>query len=153
MIKIQHSKSIKNLDMKQDRVAHVEYDGIQMLGVFDGHSGSIVAQYLSNNLFSQIYEDLRKLDDLNDTENVKNIIYKSCITVDNVISQTCGGAGSTCSAVIVIDKKLYIINSGDSKVLVNHNDIIKFITSDHDYDTLSSEKNLLNNIYRINAHV
>ncbi len=105
---------------------------INIYGVFDGHGGSLVAEYLKENFVNFFFKYLlsstfKKLD-INDI--IGDFLF-SDINYELEQQNIGFSMGSTANIVFIIDKKIYFTNVGDSRsVLFDNNDKIIFATTD-----------------------
>ncbi|AEC09016.1 putative protein phosphatase 2C 28 [Arabidopsis thaliana] len=110
----------------------VKGHNLGLYAIFDGHSGSDVADYLQNHLFDNI------LSQPDFWRNPKKAIKRAYKSTDDYILQNVVGprGGSTAVTAIVIDgKKIVVANVGDSRaILCRESDVVKQITVDHEPD-------------------
>eukprot|EP00826_Nyctotherus_ovalis_P012443 TRINITY_DN1328_c0_g1_i18.p1 TRINITY_DN1328_c0_g1~~TRINITY_DN1328_c0_g1_i18.p1 ORF type:complete len:319 (-),score=60.68 TRINITY_DN1328_c0_g1_i18:117-1073(-) len=123
----------------EDRVTIVypvqELKGVKgaYFGVYDGHGGSWCANYLRDNLHKLIFADSAFPTDIkkalkNGFEKAEREILRQVVSVKKVEK-----AGSCAAVVMVVDKKIYIANLGDSRVVCSkdHGNVMPIRTKDH----------------------
>lgn len=83
-------------------------------GIFDGHRGTSVANYLSQNLMNNIFE---KQTSLIKHGEVTTAVRQGFIATDQAISKKgqVAGMGSTANVVIINYDRIYCANTGDSR--------------------------------------
>lgn len=84
------------------------------LGVYDGHGGSQVSQYLADNLHHRVVEHLGKEKDVSKAIEAIKFAYKSC----EQNSEKFPSVGSTAVAGLLLDNQLLIANVGDSRAVI-----------------------------------
>eukprot|EP00062_Callorhinchus_milii_P026449 gi/632988566/ref/XP_007883183.1/ PREDICTED: protein phosphatase 1A-like [Callorhinchus milii] len=105
--------------------------------VFDGHAGSKVAHYCSENLLGYITGNEDFGGDRGRTmDHVKNGIRTGFLEIDSrmhSLSRFYGWdrSGSTAVAVMVSPHHLYFVNCGDSRAVLSRNSSVCFYTEDH----------------------
>ena len=120
--------------------SNVEYNPINLFGVFDGHGGARVSKYLKNNLpdffliklKSNIYKN--KKDFINYVNEIYNFLQNNLKMKHPKADEYCGS--TACVAVNCLDEKnknvLWLINVGDSRaVLCNKSGEAVQLTVDH----------------------
>lgn len=119
---------------------NIEYNPINLFGVFDGHGGSRVSKYLKSNLpdffliklKNNIYKN--KKDFINYVNEIYNFLQNNLKMKHPKAAEYCGS--TACVAVNCIDEKnkdvLWLINVGDSRaVLCNKSGEAVQLTVDH----------------------
>lgn len=131
----------------EDTHVYASYQDIKLYAVFDGHGGHQVSNLLSKLLPTYIFRNLQ--DSKNKT--VKQAIIRSFLEVDTVLFKLpeVKEAGSTAIVAILIGRKLYIANLGDSRALLFNNRGLVFSTADHKPESPSESKR----IYELGGHV
>ena len=104
-------------------------------GVFDGHGGAEVSDYLQQNLPKELYKFFRRHRGLHEQDVVQllmavvyNMDRKLCTNWDSEIYES---AGSTGAFVLRIRDVAYVVNVGDSRTLVLEDGKLIFNTTDH----------------------
>ena len=107
-------------------------------GIYDGHGGSKCADYLRDCLHKLIFNDE------NYPENVKESIKNGFLKAENEFLNNYAidkednmnildHSGSCAVVILIVDKKIYIANVGDSRAIlsVNHGGEYIIVTEDH----------------------
>ena len=128
---------------QEDRYILFENDEFVYSGIFDGHGGYLISEYLKQNFHKQIYdiitiykEGVKKHHFKNSTDIIqfKTLIEDIYIETDNILKQIQSSKDIGSTAIIYIFLKKYrdniIINLGDSR-LINYSDKKVYITKDH----------------------
>lgn len=100
-------------DYNEDRLDYIEYPNEIIFGLFDGHGGDFVSEYLKMNILKDFRECLCK----NDINHLVNSTQKTLLKKYSNESGECG------STLLVIrlkknKKQLQVINLGDSKAML-----------------------------------
>lgn len=97
---------------------------VQIFGLFDGHGGDQLSNFLSENLSYVILDNMEKVDISTKPQREKNIplvLSKSFTNVQRYIHkhflEKFRFQGSTALIVLKIDKELYTANVGDSRAI------------------------------------
>lgn len=103
--------------------------------VFDGHAGSMVAQYCSRNLLDHILKTGGVKPEDN-PEQVKEGIREGFLAIDLHMHKLSRQddwehSGSTAAAVMLSPQRVYFINCGDSRTLLCRDGQVIFYTEDH----------------------
>lgn len=113
-------------------------DTIQMYGVYDGHGGKLVPEYLVENLstkFADAFVDVNFADE----EQIKKIIEEVFIQVDETIDKDTR-SGATCTVAFRNGNKLYVANVGDSRAIIFDSEgKVLLETPDHDGNNKSEQ--------------
>ncbi|XP_035239977.1 protein phosphatase, Mg2+/Mn2+ dependent, 1Na (putative) [Anguilla anguilla] len=112
-----------------------ELAGWSYFAVFDGHAGSMVAQYCSHNLLDHILAT-GAVKAQEDQEEVKEGIREGFLRIDkhmHGLARRDGWdrSGSTAAAVLVSPARVYFVNCGDSRTLLCRDGRVGFYTEDH----------------------
>eukprot|EP01130_Rhizamoeba_saxonica_P002323 TRINITY_DN1214_c0_g1_i2.p1 TRINITY_DN1214_c0_g1~~TRINITY_DN1214_c0_g1_i2.p1 ORF type:complete len:339 (-),score=71.79 TRINITY_DN1214_c0_g1_i2:1107-1994(-) len=115
-----------------------------VMGVFDGHQGSRCSEFLSENFhigMDQVFRDLTEENnhqwELNDNIIIERIEHKFHEIDANFLDLARENDipdGSTCCSAIVRGRKLYILNTGDSRAVICQGDEAILLTTDHHPD-------------------
>lgn len=124
-------------------------EDIQMYGIYDGHSGEKIADYLRDNLPERLTVALLNID-FDDEQVMKKIITSVFIEFDTEIYQERLKlqlrGGSTANVVLRKGNKMYIANIADSRAIIFNSDgQVVLETVDHDGDN-QNEINRINNL-------
>jgi serine/threonine protein phosphatase PrpC len=100
-------------DYNEDRLDYIDYPNEVIFGLFDGHGGDFVSEYLKVNTLKEFRECLCK----NDINHLVNSTQKTLLKKYSNESGECG------STLLVIrlkknKKQLEVINLGDSKAML-----------------------------------
>lgn len=99
------------------KLTKVDGQPVNLFGVFDGHGGNLAAEYLKDNLFQNL---MKQPDFLTDT---KLAISRTFLETDGDILETISSSfrddGSTALAAVLIGKRLYVANVGDSRAVAS----------------------------------
>lgn len=116
-----------------DKIKNDEYIFIVADGM-GGHRAGDVASKLGTQTFFKHYKDLRKKN----TE-ITDAMNRSMMKANNAILDKATedpmkkGMGTTFSAMIVADKKAYIVHVGDSRIYLVRDDRLFQLTTDHTF--------------------
>ncbi len=131
IIQNNYVKSIIGRSGEDRHITAILNEFIQMYGVFDGHAGKEVSDYLVNNLpqaFAQFLLNVNFSDEI----TVKNAITNAYIDLDKKMFEQKMKAGSTAVVALYLSGILYLVNLGDSRaVLFTNNGKILLETQDH----------------------
>jgi serine/threonine protein phosphatase PrpC len=118
----------------------IEYNSLNLFGVFDGHGGSIVSKYLKMNLpdffliktKKNIYKSKKNFIEY--INEVYNFLQHNLITKHPKAVEYCGSTACVVLHYLDINNKhvLWLINVGDSRaVLCNRKNKAVALTNDH----------------------
>lgn len=103
-------------DFYEARIDGVDGEIVGLFGVFDGHGGARAAQYVKQNLFSNLIKHPKFLSD------TKSAIVDAYSQTDSEFlkSENNHGhdAGSTASTAILVGNRLLVANVGDSRAVI-----------------------------------
>ena len=120
-------------------------------GLFDGHSGKEVGVFLMQNLHKIISQELKNNNDINNSENMKQIVSNSFEKIDKEINSKNfkNETGSTGTVLLLYKdanspsgKSLLCANVGDSKAYLITKTEMKLITKDHKCNDLNEVKRI-----------
>lgn len=100
-------------------------------GVYDGHGGTLCADFLRDNLHKYI------INDSNFPENPQKAILNGFVTAEEVFLNYClannSTSGSCAIVIIIIEKKCFVANVGDSRAIMsgNHGEKLFILSRDH----------------------
>lgn len=131
----------KKRSENQDRVrAEFLGDNISCAAVCDGMggaaSGGVASQVAIDAFFKRVEENFRA--DMNDN-SIRNLLLNAVHYANTLVYEKSredidkNGMGTTCAAALVIGKKIYIVNVGDSRAYVMNKNGIRQVTTDHTY--------------------
>lgn len=115
-------ETIGNRPTMEDRIFLCKSGGVEIYGVFDGHTGDRCSSFLSKNLPRRLLE----IDNLCE-DSIKEVFDAA----NESFKKTHQMGGSTCCLVIIENNKCYICNTGDSRAMVVRNFEIIYKTVDH----------------------
>lgn len=97
--------------------AQIDQRRIMIYGVFDGHGGSDISEYLVNHLPETLIQEFTTIkNNLDDPSIVKEAIKQAYLNLDQKIYQELDtNAGSTAIVFIQIGNRGYLVNLGDSR--------------------------------------
>jgi len=107
------------------------------IGVYDGHSTTLIAEELAKKLHIYVFDLLKKYNDL--TYAIKEaftFIEKESLDMLQVNNQI---GGSTAICAIIRDKKVTVANVGDSRATIFRNGSIISLSAIHDYTNKDEE--------------
>lgn len=96
--------------------------------VYDGHGGASASQYVAKNLHVNLKQDMQKMLNTYEedctTEQLDALVHdvlKSCFqrTDDAIIHTDTGKPGSTATTVMILGRRMYIANVGDSRTIMS----------------------------------
>ena len=126
---LNHKKTMEDFILVKNSFLNNQNHNLSLFGIFDGHGGGHVAEYLKNN-FSEI---LTKIITENPNKEYSEIIKIAIQTIDKDLEtkdnvKECGSTGT----IILIDNDIiYCANVGDSKCFyIDDKEAIQ-ITEDH----------------------
>lgn len=131
----------KKRDENQDSVfAQFIGDNIAFASVCDGMggaaSGSVASKLAIDALSGRVLENFRP--DMKDN-SLRNLLLSSVHTANTVVYEKSredidtNGMGTTCVGALVIGKRIYVVNVGDSRAYLLNSEGISQITTDHTY--------------------
>ncbi|XP_039133464.1 probable protein phosphatase 2C 11 [Dioscorea cayenensis subsp. rotundata] len=129
-------------DFYETRISEVDGQMVAFFGVFDGHGGSQVAEYLKSNLFKNVSNHP---DFVKDTKSAIVEVFKQTdIDYLNEDKGQLKDAGSTASTVVLLGNRLYVANVGDSRVVACRSGSAIPLSNDHKPDR-SDERERIEN--------
>ncbi|OHT01882.1 Protein phosphatase 2C 1 [Tritrichomonas foetus] len=123
-----HAESIGPRPTMEDAcVTYGEFMGpnTQYYGLFDGHGGSEVSNYCSNNLHTEIIKLLKS------GKNVQEAVTEAINTIDSYLVSKWPYVGCTAAIAIIIRDDIYMANLGDSRIILVEDGVAKRCTYDH----------------------
>jgi serine/threonine protein phosphatase PrpC len=115
------AQSIKFLSQEPDESAAV-------FGVFDGHGTGNVSEFLKNH-FVNIFVGAAF-----DNPNITQALNNTFMSVDRLARALTAKQGSTAAVAVILGKKIYLANAGDSAVIMmmkRENQYYYYDTNDH----------------------
>ncbi|RVW70868.1 putative protein phosphatase 2C 59 [Vitis vinifera] len=119
-------------DFYETRIDGVEGEIVGLFGVFDGHGGARAAEYVKQNLFSNL---IRHPKFISDTKSAIADAYKHTdsefLKSENNQNRD---AGSTASTAILVGDRLLVANVGDSRAVICRGGNAIAVSRDHKPD-------------------
>ncbi|XP_078157247.1 putative protein phosphatase 2C 45 [Carex rostrata] len=119
-------------DFYETRIASVDNQIVGLFGVFDGHGGARVAEYVKEHLISNL---IRHPNFISDTKKAIADAYKQTdqdfLAADNSQNRD---AGSTASTAVLVGNRLVVANVGDSRVVICRGGDAIAVSRDHKPD-------------------
>ncbi|KAG7965491.1 hypothetical protein I3843_08G004600 [Carya illinoinensis] len=119
-------------DFYETRIDGVEGEIVGLFGVFDGHGGARAAEYVKQNLFSNL---IRHPDFISDTKSAIADAYNhtdsELLKSENSQNRD---AGSTASTAILVGDRLLVANVGDSRAVICRGGNAIAVSRDHKPD-------------------
>ena len=121
-------------------------------GIYDGHGGSMCSEFLRDSLHKLILNDINYPDNvelaikngfLNAEKTFLNQYAIDPTNEDNILDRS----GSCAVIVLVVDKKIYVANVGDSRALFSENKGKNFVvvTEDHKPNNIKERNRIIKN--------
>lgn len=108
-----------------------------IFGLFDGHGGKDVSEFLSNNLINSIVADSEFL------KSNSKALYNSYIKIDSLLDNSIAQRqGATAVTALVNHNKLYVANVGDSRAVICCNGVAVPLSIDHKPDRADEKKRI-----------
>ncbi|KAG6387885.1 hypothetical protein SASPL_153080 [Salvia splendens] len=119
-------------DFYETRIDGVEGEVVGLFGVFDGHGGARAAEYVKQNLFSNL---IRHPKFISDTKSAISDAYNHTdsefLKSENNQNRD---AGSTASTAILVGDRLLVANVGDSRAVICRGGEAFAVSRDHKPD-------------------
>ena len=100
-----------------------------MAGVYDGHGGATIAQYVAHNLPARILQHPKF------TSNTPEALRQSFMEVDMAMMTDDrlrdDTSGSTAVMVVLINNKIFCANAGDSRAIASRGGVVEQLSFDH----------------------
>ncbi len=92
---------------------------VHLFGVFDGHDGNDAAKYLKTHFKAQFIKTLKKFNPNKLSEaGIWNALKLTFVKLNEAYT---GSAGSTATLAVILDKRLWVANVGDSRTVIDNN--------------------------------
>ncbi|CAI0438609.1 unnamed protein product [Linum tenue] len=119
-------------DFYETRIDGVDGEIVGLFGVFDGHGGARAAEYVKQNLFSNLINHPKFISDTKSAiadayNHTDSEFLKSEITQNR-------DAGSTASTAILVGDRLLVANVGDSRAVICRGGNAIAVSRDHKPD-------------------
>ncbi|XP_062025096.1 probable protein phosphatase 2C 59 isoform X1 [Rosa rugosa] len=119
-------------DFYETRIDGVEGEIVGLFGVFDGHGGARAAEYVKQNLFSNLIRHPKFISD------TKSAIADAYSHTDSEFLKSENNqnrdAGSTASTAILVGDRLLVANVGDSRAVICRGGNAIAVSRDHKPD-------------------
>lgn len=119
-------------DFYETRIDGVDGETIGLFGVFDGHGGARAAEYVKQNLFSNLIKHPKFISD------TKSAIADAYSHTDSEFLKSDNSqnrdAGSTASTAILVGDRLLVANVGDSRAVICRGGEAIAVSRDHKPD-------------------
>ncbi|CAN6236522.1 unnamed protein product [Urochloa humidicola] len=118
-------------DFYETKIDCVDGQIVGLFGVFDGHGGAKVAEYVKENLFSHL---LRHPKFMSDTKVAIDDAYKSTDSEFLESDSSQNQCGSTASTAVLVGDRLFVANVGDSRAIICRGGNAIAVSKDHKPD-------------------
>jgi protein phosphatase 1L len=118
-------------DFYETKIDCVDGQIVGLFGVFDGHGGAKVAEYVKENLFSHL---LRHPKFMSDTKVAIDDAYKSTDSEFLESDSSQNQCGSTASTAVLVGDRLFVANVGDSRAIICRGGNAVAVSKDHKPD-------------------
>ncbi|GFS44666.1 HOPW1-1-interacting 2 [Actinidia rufa] len=119
-------------DFYETRIDGVDGEIVGLFGVFDGHGGARAAEYVKQNLFSNLISHPKFISD------TKSAIADAYSHTDSEFLKSENSqnrdAGSTASTAILVGDRLLVANVGDSRAVICRGERAIAVSRDHKPD-------------------
>ncbi|PNY12152.1 putative protein phosphatase 2C 59-like protein, partial [Trifolium pratense] len=119
-------------DFYETRIDGVDGEVVGLFGVFDGHGGARAAEYVKQNLFSNLISHPKFISD------TKSAIADAYTHTDSEFLKSENNqnrdAGSTASTAILVGDRLIVANVGDSRAVICRGGNAIAVSRDHKPD-------------------
>lgn len=123
----------------EDAYQYIQQNGISFYGLFDGHGGSKVSNFLADNLGKNI------LNDQAITDNPVNALIKGYEKTHNdLIENWAYSQGSTAVSALIYNNTIYVANVGDSRAVLCSDGKAVELSFDHKPDREDECKRIIN---------
>ncbi|KAK7260992.1 hypothetical protein RIF29_27295 [Crotalaria pallida] len=119
-------------DFYETRIDGVEGEVVGLFGVFDGHGGARAAEYVKQNLFSNLISHPKFISDTKSAiADAYNHTDSEFLKSENTQNRD---AGSTASTAILVGDRLLVANVGDSRAVICRDGNAIAVSRDHKPD-------------------
>ncbi|CAI0376567.1 unnamed protein product [Linum tenue] len=119
-------------DFYETRIDGVEGEIVGLFGVFDGHGGARAAEYVKQNLFSNLINHPKFISDTKSAiADAYNHTDSEFLKSENTQNRD---AGSTASTAILVGDRLLVANVGDSRAVICRGGNAIAVSRDHKPD-------------------
>ncbi|GLT85198.1 hypothetical protein SLE2022_033940 [Rubroshorea leprosula] len=129
-------------DFYETRIDGVDGEIVGLFGVFDGHGGARAAEYVKQNLFSNLIRHPKFISDTKSAiADAYNHTDSEFLKSENTQNRD---AGSTASTAILVGDRLLVANVGDSRAVICRGGNAIAVSRDHKPDQ-SDERQRIEN--------
>lgn len=129
-------------DFYETRIDGVDGEVVGLFGVFDGHGGARAAEYVKQNLFSNLISHPKFISD------TKSAITDAYCHTDSEFLKSENhhnrDAGSTASTAILVGDRLLVANVGDSRAVICRGGTAIAVSRDHKADQTDERQRIEN---------
>jgi len=118
-------------DFYETKIDCVDGQIIGLFGVFDGHGGAKVAEYVKENLFNNLVSHPKFMSD---TKVAIDDAYKSTDSEFLESDSSQNQCGSTASTAVLVGDRLFVANVGDSRAIICREGNAIPVSKDHKPD-------------------
>ncbi|CAD6259220.1 unnamed protein product [Miscanthus lutarioriparius] len=118
-------------DFYETKIDCVDGQIIGLFGVFDGHGGAKVAEYVKENLFNNLVSHPKFISD---TKVAIDDAYKSTDSEFLESDSSQNQCGSTASTAVLVGDRLFVANVGDSRAIICREGNAIAVSKDHKPD-------------------
>ncbi|GLT56903.1 hypothetical protein SLA2020_299160 [Shorea laevis] len=119
-------------DFYETRIDGVDGEIVGLFGVFDGHGGARAAEYVKQNLFSNLIRHPKFISDTKSAiADAYNHTDSELLKSENTQNRD---AGSTASTAILVGDRLLVANVGDSRAVICRGGNAIAVSRDHKPD-------------------
>ncbi|XP_010519628.1 PREDICTED: probable protein phosphatase 2C 69 isoform X2 [Tarenaya hassleriana] len=129
-------------DFYETRIDGVDGKIVGLFGVFDGHGGARAAEYVKQNLFSNLISHPKFISDTKSAiADAYNHTDSELLKSENTQSRD---AGSTASTAILVGDRLLVANVGDSRAVICRGGNAIAVSRDHKPDQTDERERIEN---------
>lgn len=118
-------------DFYETKIDCVDGQIVGLFGVFDGHGGAKVAEYVKENLFNNLVSHPKFISD---TKVAIDDAYKSTDSEFLESDSSQNQCGSTASTAVLVGDRLFVANVGDSRAIICREGNAIPVSKDHKPD-------------------
>ncbi|XP_021900113.1 probable protein phosphatase 2C 59 isoform X1 [Carica papaya] len=119
-------------DFYETRIDGVDGEIVGLFGVFDGHGGARAAEYVKQNLFSNLIKHPKFISDTKSAiADAYNHTDSEFLKLENNQNRD---AGSTASTAVLVGDRLLVANVGDSRAVICRDGNAIAVSRDHKPD-------------------
>ncbi|KAK3141263.1 hypothetical protein QOZ80_4BG0331570 [Eleusine coracana subsp. coracana] len=126
-------------DFYEAKIDSVDGQLVGLFGVFDGHGGAKVAEYVQQNLFSNLIKHPKFIAD---TKVAIDDAYKSTDSEFLESDTTQNQCGSTASTAVLVGDRLFVANVGDSRAIICRGGNAIAVSKDHKPDETNERQRI-----------